>query len=67
MTTHEPREPEREADAATELGIDWSRRTGAELVGMGVVDEPTICRPEPTGAAFDRPPWRRSPRHGVIV
>jgi nucleotide-binding universal stress UspA family protein len=38
------------ADAATELGIDWSRCTGAELVGMGVIDEPTICRPEPTGA-----------------
>jgi nucleotide-binding universal stress UspA family protein len=33
--------------AAVELGIRWSRRFDALLVGIGIVDEPTICRPEP--------------------
>jgi nucleotide-binding universal stress UspA family protein len=35
---------------AVEQGIRWSKLTGAELIGVGVVDEPTIRRPEPTGA-----------------
>jgi nucleotide-binding universal stress UspA family protein len=37
------------SEAATEVGILWARRTQARLVGLGVVDEPTILRPEPTG------------------
>jgi nucleotide-binding universal stress UspA family protein len=37
------------SEAATELGVLWARRTRAMLVGLGVVDEPTILRPEPTG------------------
>src|SRR5262245_24459205 len=34
---------------AVEQGIEWAKLTGAELIGLGVVDEPTICRPEPVG------------------
>ena len=34
---------------AVELGIRWAQQTGAGLVGLGVVDEPTICRSEPVG------------------
>jgi nucleotide-binding universal stress UspA family protein len=37
------------SEAATELGALWARRTQAMVVGLGVVDEPTILRPEPTG------------------
>jgi nucleotide-binding universal stress UspA family protein len=33
--------------AASHLAIRWARRFGALLVGLGIVDEPTICRPEP--------------------
>jgi nucleotide-binding universal stress UspA family protein len=32
-----------------ELGIRWARAFNALLVGLGVVDQPGICRPEPTG------------------
>ncbi len=37
---------------ALELGIRWARRFDAILVGLGIVDEPTICRREavPIGA-----------------
>jgi nucleotide-binding universal stress UspA family protein len=35
---------------AVELGIRWSRLTGAGLVGLAVVDEPNILRCEPVGA-----------------
>jgi nucleotide-binding universal stress UspA family protein len=38
-----------DSDRAMEQGIRWAKLTGAELVGLGVVDEPTIRRPEPTG------------------
>jgi nucleotide-binding universal stress UspA family protein len=38
-----------DSDRAIEQGIHWAKLTGAELVGVGVIDEPTICRPEPTG------------------
>lgn len=38
-----------DSDRAVEHGIHWAQVTGAELIGVGVVDEPTICRPEPTG------------------
>jgi nucleotide-binding universal stress UspA family protein len=37
------------SETALVLGIRWARRTGATLVGLGIVDEPTICRPEATG------------------
>lgn len=33
--------------AALELGIRWANRYSALLVGLGVVNEPAICRPEP--------------------
>jgi nucleotide-binding universal stress UspA family protein len=33
--------------AAVELGIHWARRFDALLVGLGVIDEPTIRGPEP--------------------
>jgi nucleotide-binding universal stress UspA family protein len=33
--------------AAVELGIRWARRFDAFLVGLGVIDEPTIRGPEP--------------------
>lgn len=39
--------------SAVELGIRWARRFDALLVGLGVIDEPTIRRPElvPIGAS----------------
>jgi nucleotide-binding universal stress UspA family protein len=37
------------SEAAVELGLRWARRTQAVLVGLGVIDEPTILRPEPVG------------------
>lgn len=38
--------------AAVEFGIRWAKDSGAVLVGLGIVDEPTIRRPEsvPVGA-----------------
>jgi nucleotide-binding universal stress UspA family protein len=39
-----------DSERAVEQGIRWSKLTGAELIGVGGVDEPTIRRPEPTGA-----------------
>lgn len=32
--------------AAVELGIQWAREFGALLVGLAIVDEPTICEPQ---------------------
>lgn len=32
---------------ALELGIQWAKALDAVLVGLGIVDEPTICRTEP--------------------
>lgn len=32
---------------AVELSLRWARATGARLVGLGIVDEPTIRRAEP--------------------
>ncbi len=43
--------------AAATLAIDWARRFGAELVGLGILDKPTITSPEPVsfgGTAFKR-------------
>ncbi len=41
--------------AAVELGIRWAQRHGAALVGLGVLDAPTICKPQlmpPGGSAY---------------
>src|SRR5262245_57831225 len=38
-----------------ELGIQWARRSGAMLVGLGIIDAPTISKPEPVpigGSAY---------------
>lgn len=42
------------SQAAMDLGIDWARKYHAALVGIGVVDEPTILKPEiaPIGASY---------------
>jgi nucleotide-binding universal stress UspA family protein len=36
-----------DGSAAIELSLRWAQHHRASLVGLGVVDEPTICRPEP--------------------
>ena len=33
--------------AAVALGLDWAVRFGARLTGLGILDEPSIHRPEP--------------------
>jgi nucleotide-binding universal stress UspA family protein len=40
--------------AAVELGIQWAKRYDALIVGLGIVDEPAIRRPEsmPIGASY---------------
>src|SRR5690349_12916355 len=41
--------------AAVELGIQWARHSGAVLVGLGIIDAPTISKPEPVplgGSAY---------------
>src|ERR1700704_775813 len=41
--------------AAVELGIRWSQHAGAVLVGLGIIDAPTISKPEPVplgGSAY---------------
>jgi nucleotide-binding universal stress UspA family protein len=35
------------SSAAVELAIRWAKRFDAFLVGLGIVDEPTICKREP--------------------
>jgi nucleotide-binding universal stress UspA family protein len=44
----------RYAEAATEVGVRWAAEFGGLLVGLAVVDEPTITAPEatPMGAAY---------------
>ncbi len=34
------------SDAAVQLGIQWARQSGALLAGLGIIDKPTIERPE---------------------
>lgn len=44
-------------EAAAALAIDWGRRFGAELIGLGILDKPSITRPEPVslgGTAYKR-------------
>jgi nucleotide-binding universal stress UspA family protein len=40
--------------AAMALGIRWAQHCSATLVGLGIVDEPTICHPEavPLGGSY---------------
>jgi nucleotide-binding universal stress UspA family protein len=41
--------------AAVELGIQWAQHSGAVLVGLGIIDAPTISKPEPVplgGSAY---------------
>jgi nucleotide-binding universal stress UspA family protein len=33
--------------AAATFAIDWVRRFGADLVGLGILDKPSITSPEP--------------------
>jgi nucleotide-binding universal stress UspA family protein len=33
--------------AAVDLGIRWAQHSGAVLVGLGIIDAPTICKPQP--------------------
>jgi len=45
------------SDVAVELGIQWAKRFDALVVGLGIVDGPTICRPEPVplgGAVYKK-------------
>ena len=37
------------SDSATNLGIQWAKLLDANLVGLAIIDEPTICAPEPVG------------------
>ncbi len=36
-----------DSEAALDLGLRWAKRLDAMLVGMGIIDEPEICEPEP--------------------
>src|SRR5215475_15380784 len=41
--------------AAVARGIRWAQRSGAVLVGLGIIDAPTICKPQPVplgGSAY---------------
>ena len=41
--------------AAVALGIRWAQRSGAVLVGLGIIDAPTMCKPQPVplgGSAY---------------
>ena len=43
------------SEAAVELGIRWAQRSGAVLVGLGIIDAPTISKPQPVplgGSAY---------------
>jgi nucleotide-binding universal stress UspA family protein len=43
--------------AAAGLAVDWARRFGAEVTGLGILDKPSITRPEPVsfgGTAYKR-------------
>jgi nucleotide-binding universal stress UspA family protein len=43
------------SDAAQRLGIRWARRSGATLVGLGIVDEPGIRAMEPAWPVGGKP------------
>jgi nucleotide-binding universal stress UspA family protein len=35
------------SDTATTLALDWAKRFGARLLGLGILDKPSITAPEP--------------------
>jgi hypothetical protein len=41
--------------AAGEIGIQWARCSNAMLVGLGIIDEPTICKPTAVPPVRDAP------------
>ncbi len=43
------------SDAAQRLGVRWSRRSGATLVGLGIIDEPGIRAMEPAWPVGGKP------------
>jgi nucleotide-binding universal stress UspA family protein len=51
-----------DTEAVIELSLRWARATGARLVGLGVIDEPTIRGPEPVplGASHYKHEWDES-------
>jgi len=59
------------SDVALDLGIEWAKRLDAVLVGLGIVDEPTIRSHEPVpigGAAFkiERDEFRMAEARGKV-
>ena len=43
--------------SAATFALEWARRFGAELVGLGILDKPSITSPEPVsfgGTSFKR-------------
>ena len=42
------------SDSATTLALEWGTRFGARLLGLGILDKPSITAPEPVplGASF---------------
>ena len=59
------------SEVALDLGIEWAKRFDAMLVGLGIVDEPTIRSHEPVpigGAAFklERDEFRMSEARGKV-
>ena len=45
----------RSSVAALRLGVRWARRSGATLVGLGIVDEPGIRAIEPAWPVGGKP------------
>jgi nucleotide-binding universal stress UspA family protein len=43
--------------AAATLAIDWARRFGADLAGLGILDRPFITSPEPV--SFEATAYKR--------
>lgn len=59
------------SEVALELGIEWAKRCDALLVGLGIVDEPTIRSPEPIplgGSAYrlERDEYRIAEARGKV-
>lgn len=46
-------------EAAAALAIDWGSRFGAELVGLRILDKPSITRPEPVSVILEEAHQRR--------
>ena len=59
------------SEVALDLGIEWAKRFNAQLVGLGIVDEPTIRSHEPVpigGAAYkvERDEFRMAEARGKV-